>query len=99
MSVQVALHGIEVVSAHSLERLGDTDPHHLEHARQMGHVLCTYDADFLRLAADGMEHSGILFAAEQRVTIGAWLRHVRALYANETAESLRGRVLFPRPNR
>lgn len=62
VSEQLAAGGLDVVSTHSLDLLGDDDRNHLERATAMGRVLCTYDADFLRLASEGVEHSGIIFA-------------------------------------
>jgi len=53
---QLALSGVDVVSAHGLDRLGAADPNHLSTANQQGRVLCTHDQDFLRLAAEGAEH-------------------------------------------
>lgn len=54
VSEQLAAGGLDVVSAHSLEVLGDEDRNHLERATAMGRVLCTYGADFLRLASEGV---------------------------------------------
>ena len=81
VSEQLAAGGLDVVSAHSLETLGDDDRNHLERATGMGRVLCTYDADFLRLAAEGVEHAGIIFAQQQKASIGGWLKEIRALHA------------------
>ncbi len=94
VSEQLAAGGINVVSAHSLEQLGDSDPHHLARATEMGCVLCTYDQDFLRLAAGGVEHSGIIFAAQQKATIGGWVREIKAIHAQMQAEDLLGQVVF-----
>ncbi|MCA9915943.1 MAG: DUF5615 family PIN-like protein [Anaerolineae bacterium] len=94
VSQQLAVGGIDAVSAHSLEQLGDSDPNHLARAHEMGRVLCTYDQDFLRLAAEGAEHSGILFAQHQQATIGGWVRAVKSLHTQTQAEELIGRVVF-----
>ena len=45
--------------------LGASDQDHLVFARREGRVLFTQDADFLRLHALGVEHSGIVYARQQ----------------------------------
>ncbi|MBA3869398.1 MAG: hypothetical protein H0X30_09600, partial [Anaerolineae bacterium] len=83
-----------VVSAHSLDKLGDKDPNHLKRASEMGRVLCTYDTDFLQLATEFIDHSGIIFAQASKSSIGGWVREIRALYARLTAEEVVGQVIF-----
>ena len=60
----------------------------------MGRVLCTYDQDFLRMAAEGIEHSGIIFARQQKVTIGGWVREIKAIHAQIQAEDIVNQVVF-----
>lgn len=64
---------IEVFTLQELGVLGDSNANHLERATKMGCVLCTYDDDFLKLAADGMEHAGIVFGNQLRHSIGDWV--------------------------
>jgi len=97
VSVQLAASGLDVVSAHSLGKLGDKDPQHLTRATQMGRVLCTYDTDFLILASNGVEHAGIIFAPEQKASIGGWVREIRALHARLSAEDVINQVIFLSP--
>ena len=92
VSEQLALGGLDVVSAHSLEKLGDTDPHHLQWATEMGRVLCTCDADFLVLAQEGVEHVGIVFGAMHSYTVGGWIRFIRRLHATKSADNVAGLV-------
>ena len=66
----------------------------LERATAMGRVLCTYDSDFLRLAHEGAEHAGIIFAHQQKGSIGGWVREIRALHAQLSAEGIAGQVIF-----
>ena len=80
VSEQLAVSGINVVSAHSLQQLGDSDASHLTRASQLGQVLCTYDQDFLRLATKGSIHKGIIFAQQQRASIGGWVREIQAIH-------------------
>lgn len=94
VSEQLAIGGFDVVSAHSLGMLGCTDMEHLHRARAMGRVICTYDRDFLRLAKQTSDHAGIVFAPRQQADIGGWVRGLRALAAQTTAEQIAGRVIF-----
>lgn len=94
VSTQLAASGLDVVSAHSLDKLGDKDPNHLERATAMGRVLCTYDTDFLQLARTNLQHGGIIFASQQKVSIGGWVRELRALHARLSAEDAAGQVIY-----
>lgn len=91
---QLALSGIDAVSARSLDRLGDDDRSHLQRATQLGRVLCTHDQDFLRLAAEGTTHTGIAFAPQFQASIGGWVRALRTLHARRDADEVRGQVVF-----
>jgi len=94
VSEQLAVAGVDVVSAHSLDRLGDSDPNHLERATEMGRVLCTYDADFLRIANETTAHAGIVFAPQQKTSIGGWVREIRTLHSRYEAEDLESMVVY-----
>jgi predicted nuclease of predicted toxin-antitoxin system len=94
VSEQLAASGIDVVSAHSLQLLGDSDSNHLIRATEMERVLCTYDTDFLRLAKDYPNHAGIAFAQHQKASIGGWIRELRALQARLTADEVIGQIIF-----
>jgi hypothetical protein len=94
VSEQLALAGLDVVSAHSLDRLGDDDPQHLAFATEMRRVLCTYDADFVALAQEDIQHAGIVYGAMQRFTIGDWIRYIRRLHATKTPEDVLGLVFY-----
>jgi predicted nuclease of predicted toxin-antitoxin system len=94
VSQQIAASGIDTVSAHSLGKLSDKDIDHLRRSTEMGRVLCTYDKDFLRLAVEFPDHSGIVFAQSNRMSIGGWLRLLRALHSQKQAEDIAGQVVF-----
>jgi hypothetical protein len=94
VSEQLALAGLDVVSAHSLDKLGDEDPSHLQRAVEMGRILCTCDTDFIILAQEGIEHAGIVFGAMQRFTVGDWIRYIRRLHATKSVEDVENLVLY-----
>jgi hypothetical protein len=96
VSIQIERNGIDAVSAHSL---GDTDAQHLRRSTQLGRILCTCDADFPALAKAGIEHSGNICARERRVSVGDWIRQLRVIHANQTAETMWGLVCFLRSGR
>ncbi len=85
---QLRRKGIEVVTVRDLGRLGDSDENHLARATAMGYVLCTCDSDYLRLAASGVEHAGIVFGRQTRHTIGDWVRGLELLCRVYSAEDM-----------
>ena len=89
---QLLVHGIDAVSARTLDQLGDTDINHLQRATRIGRVLCTHDQDFLRMANEVVEHAGIAFAQQYEASIGGWVRALRALHTGVSAEDAVGRV-------
>jgi uncharacterized protein with PIN domain len=91
---QLRLSGIDTLSARDLDLLGGDDPDHLRRATEMGRVLCTHDQDFLRLAAEGVEHAGIAFSPQDRVSIGGWVRALRSLHARRESEQVMNQVFF-----
>lgn len=94
VSQQLERAGIDVVSAHSLDLLGDTDDNHLQRATSLERVLCTYDQDFLRLATEGMYHYGIIFAQQQSASIGGWVREIKLIHTEKEADDLIEQVLY-----
>ena len=93
VSQQLAAGGFDAVSAHGLEALGDDDRSHLQRAADMARVLCTYDTDFLVLAAQNYRHAGVIFAPQQKMSIGGWIREIRALSSRMSAEEIAGQVV------
>ena len=47
-----------------MDKLGATDEEHLTFALAEGRVIFTQDDDFLRLAAGGKVHAGIVYAPQ-----------------------------------
>ncbi|MCI0711774.1 MAG: hypothetical protein L0154_16585 [Chloroflexi bacterium] len=78
----------------SLGSLGEKDVIHLERATSMGRILCTYDSDFLRLAATGYEHAGIVYAPRQKIGIGSWVRGIRALHGRLVPEDAVNNIYY-----
>ena len=91
---QLRSSGIDAVTARDLGRLGGQDRDHLQSATVESRMLCTHDQDFLRLAAEGAEHAGIAFSPQNRVSIGGWVRELRAIHTRFDAEQVKNRVFF-----
>lgn len=60
----------------------------------MGSVLCTYDADFLELAASGVEHHGIVFGQQDVHYIGDWVNWLALMHAIYTTDEMINRIEF-----
>ncbi len=71
---QLKRRGIDALSVKEMGLLGDPDDTHLERATQLGRVLVTSDVDFLRMAAEGSAHAGIIFGIQGDHSIGDWVK-------------------------
>jgi hypothetical protein len=91
---QMRRRGIDTVTVRDLGRLGDKDINHLRRASETGRILCTYDTDFLRLAAEGIEHSGIVFGFHDRTTYGDWVRGLELIYGVMTADDMKNHIEY-----
>lgn len=91
---QLRSRDIEVVTVRDLGLLGGDDKDHLRRATEMGYVFCSYDADFLALAAEGFEHAGIIFGQQDVHYIGAWVKQLELLHAVYTARDMHNRIEF-----
>ena len=70
VATQLKRKGIDAVAVRDLGLLGGDDRDHLQLAGEQNRVLCTYDKDFIRLARQGIEHSGIVFIHNKHRDIG-----------------------------
>ena len=73
------IRGVDVVTTKDADMLGATDEEHLDLATRLDRVIFTQDDDFLRLASDGREHAGIVYATQhmtiRRIVAGLMLVH------------------------
>lgn len=86
--------GIDAMTAGDMGLLGAPDERHFAAAADAGCVLCTYDADFLRIAASGIEHAGIVFGQQVRHYVGDWVNALTLLHAVYSVEEMRNRIEF-----
>lgn len=85
---------IDVSSVHELQIFSEDDPIVLELANEVERVICTRDADFVRLAQAGMEHACIVFFDRGQRNIGYMVRSLRSIAQDITMEEMRNRVEF-----
>ena len=91
---QLQRRGIEAATVRDLGLLGDEDVNHLRNATEKGYVLCTYDADFLALASEGINHAGIVFGQGDVHWIGEWVKGLERIHAAYTAEDMQNRIKY-----
>ena len=83
--------GVEVVTLDEANMLGARDEEHLAFGREENCVLVTHDDDFLRLAAEGGSHAGIVSVPRER-TIGDMVRELKVLARIFSEEDTKNRV-------
>ena len=91
---QLRRKGIEVFTLQDLDLLGDTDENHLARATAMGCVLCTQDDDYLRLAAQGIEHAGIVYSKMGRHEIGGWVKSLEIICMVYAADDMQNHIEY-----
>jgi uncharacterized protein with PIN domain len=85
--------GIDVLTISEAGKLGASDEEHFAFARQQGRVIVTHDTDFLRLAADSSDHSGVVYAPQER-TIGEMVRKLSLIARVIKEEKMRGHIEY-----
>jgi len=85
--------GVRILTVNETGMLGAPDKEHLEFAHEEESVIVSYDDDFLRLAAEGHSHSGLVYVPRER-SIGEMIRGLRRLADVFAAEETSGRVEF-----
>jgi predicted nuclease of predicted toxin-antitoxin system len=91
---QLRQRGVDAVCARDLGMLGEDDATHLARATAEGRVLVTADEDFLRMAAEGAEHAGIVFGALETHSIGDWVRTLELISVVLEPEEMLNHVEF-----
>jgi len=85
--------GVDVLTSPEADMLRATDEDHLRLAADQGRVIFTQDDDFLRLDAQGHEHAGIVYAAQQ-TPIGSMVRGLMLVYEVLTPDEMRNHVEY-----
>lgn len=94
IATQLRRKKIEVFTVQELQVLGESDESHLVRATALGCVLCTHDADYLRFAAQGIEHTGIVFGQMGVHGISDWVKGLELICAVYSAEEMHNHVEY-----
>jgi uncharacterized protein with PIN domain len=86
--------GIDVTTTNDANLLSASDESHLKFAQREGRVVFTNDADFLRFASTGVEHSGIAYCSRTARPIGYIVRHLCLMHDCLDAEEMVGKVEY-----
>src|SRR5579885_272576 len=70
------LHGVNVTTAAEARLLGADDQAHIRFAFTNSRVIVTSDEDFLRMAASGAAHAGIVYLRQDKRALGDTLRQL-----------------------
>ncbi len=87
---QLRMDGIDIIRG----TLGADDPVHLKRATDMGRVICTADDDFIKLAAQGIEHAGIIWGEQDERSIGEWVKYLRLVHAVQSADEMTNTINY-----
>lgn len=94
IAAQLRLRGIDALSARDLSALGQSDPDHLARTIKMDRVLVTADSEFLKMAAEGIHHLGIVFGAQEDHAIGDWVKKLESLCLVYTPDDMKDHVEY-----
>jgi uncharacterized protein with PIN domain len=85
--------GVDVLTVFEAGLLGASDQDHLRKAREEGRVVFTQDEDFLRLAASGADHAGVVYVPQQ-TPIGKIIYGLMLIYQVLESEDMEGHVEY-----
>ena len=87
------LRGVDALAVPETGLLGSDDDVHLAFALAQQRVIFTQDDDFLRLAAQGRSHAGIVYAPQQ-TSVGHIIRGLLLIHHVLSAEEMMGTIEF-----
>jgi hypothetical protein len=85
--------GVDILTVVEAGMLSATDEAQLAFALNAGRVIFTQDGDFLRLAASGVSHAGVVYAP-QGTSIGPIVRGLLLIHNVLSAEELVDRIEY-----
>ena len=94
IAVGLRLHGIDMTTTAEADLLHASDEEQLKYAIVQSRVIITQDTDFLRMAASGSEHRGIVFYAAQTRSIGRVVRGVHLIWEVCEPEEMCNRIEY-----
>src|SRR5262245_35044463 len=87
-------HGIDVTTTHEAALNGASDEAQLAFAMTHQRVLCTQDADYLRLQGTGSQHAGIVYAHQRQHSVGEIIEFLVLVWSVYEPEEMRNRVEY-----
>ena len=88
------LFGIDVTTTPEQKLIASVDEDQLIHATQSGRVLVTKDDDFLKIANNTIQHAGIAYTPQHKLTTGQISNALKQICDTLQAEDLKGQVIF-----
>jgi predicted nuclease of predicted toxin-antitoxin system len=88
------LQGIDVTLTAEEGILGTSDEFQVAFAQQQQRVIFTHDADLLRIASKGAEHSGIVYCAKDVRSLGEIIRGLVLIHQILTPQEMQGHVEY-----
>lgn len=85
---------IDVTTTTDAELIGASDEQQVAYGLRERRVIFTNDSDFLRIAAAGIAHAGIVYCSPAATSIGEVIRHLALLHECLTAEEFANRIEF-----
>lgn len=86
--------GIDVTTTSDADLLSAADVEHVRFALTETRVIFTQDSDYLRLAALGAEHCGIVYCPQQSLSIGEIVRSLTLFWEVMEPDEMKGRVEY-----
>jgi predicted nuclease of predicted toxin-antitoxin system len=87
-------HGIDVTTSADAGLLHATDEEQLAFVTAESRVICTQDADFLRIDAAGTQHPGIVYCHQESRSLGEIIRRLVLIWEVYEPEEMKNRVEF-----
>jgi predicted nuclease of predicted toxin-antitoxin system len=91
---QLRLRGIDVVTVRDMGLRGVSDAEHLQRATTGGYVLCSFDTDFVVLAKNDVQHTGIIIGQPENHGVGQWVNSLSLYHALLDSEDMHNRLDF-----
>ena len=86
--------GVDVTTTTDAALLGATDEEHLDLAKSENRVVFTNDADFLALATQRQDHSGIGYCAVASRSVGYVVRYLCLMNDCLESDELKGKIEY-----
>ncbi|MFO0803256.1 MAG: DUF5615 family PIN-like protein [Gemmataceae bacterium] len=86
--------GIDCLTTKEAGHLGWDDPEQLDFATSEKRMIVTFDVDYLVLNSTGVSHAGIVWALEQKYSIGQLISKLSGLHILKTADDMLNHVEY-----